>query len=617
MAKYYSLKGTAQWYLYGKKHFTQTGYENAAKNFANPDTEMDVNLTGKNFVVTGANSGLGFQLTKFFASKGGTVYMVCRNQQRAQKALESVQEETKDAKLHLLIGDLTIKGDIEKVAKEFGEIADKIDCLVINAGLCLEEKSLTKEGLEVTFACHLLYGCYYMNKLLLPFIKKGTDPRVMIVTSGGMYPFKLPPFPYVAGEKGIYVGVRQYGYCKRAQVLLAERWAEENKDVTFVTAHPGWAMTEGIERGLNDLAKKFEPYRTAWQGTEGIAWCCVVAGNKLQTGGLYLDRRVETKHMAGPFFTEGSFTKNSKEEVDELTKKLEEYLVNPVVQTTRPVVGDGLLLLTSEQIKASECQTCKEKVKNPKYCRVCGEAQCSTCIGSKVQGAPACGRCFKQSFAIGEQKEAIHDEFMSDVVAFSLDTQSWKAQKPIKGHQVFSRDMPGTKVKAFKVIRTMKCSMASIDQLLNEQYLERHGDWNDTFKEGRTIKQIDNDNSIQYMRFSSKLISDREFVIASRRELRDDGSLLKIERSIVTSEQPVQSKIIRADMPFHVRLFTEVGEGELEYLDVNMTDMGGWLPTGAVNNANAAVTSDEMEQIEVQAQLIDNTLKIVKTKLQN
>merc|ERR1711957_756912 len=147
------------------------------------------------------------------------------------------------------------------------------------------------------------------------------------------------------------------------------------------------------------------------------------------------------------------------------------------------------------------------------------------------------------------------------------------------------------------LIKTMKCSMAAIEQLLHKQYLEKHGLWNDTYKEGKTIKQIDDDNSLQYMRFGSKLITDRDFVIASRRELKDDGTLLKVERSIETSELPV-NKNIRADMPFHVRMFTEVKEGELEYLDVNMTDMGGWIPTGAVNSANASVTIEEMEKIE-------------------
>lgn len=534
--------------------------------------------------------------------------MVCRNQQRAQNAFDSVKEDNRDAKLHILLGDMTIKEDIERVALEFMDKTDRLDCLAINAGLCLEEKGLTKDGLEVTFACHLLYGCYYLTKLLLPSLKKGIDPRVVCVTSGGMYPFKLPPFPYVACEKGKYVGIRQYGYCKRAQVLLAERWAEEHKGVTFVTTHPGWSMTEGIERGLNDLAKHFEPYRTAWEGAEGIAWCCVVPTKKLQNGALYLDRSVQPKHMAGAFFTEGSFTKNTPKQVDEMIDKLEEYLVNPVVQTVKPVVKDGMLLLTSQQIKASECQTCKEKVKSAKYCAVCGETQCSTCLTNKCQGALVCNRCHKQNFAVGGQKEAIHDDFMNDVVAFCLDTKSWKEKKSVKDCQVFSRTMPGTSVKAFKVIKRMNCTMNAIDKLFHEQYLELHGKWNDTFKEGKILKQIDDNNSLQYMRFGGSLISDRDFVIASRRQLREDGSLLKVERSVITSDQPVLSKVIRADMPFHVRLFTQVGNGEIEYLDVNMTDIRGFLPAAVVNNANTSITAGEMDKAARVARLIDQKL---------
>ena len=55
-----------------------------------------------------------------------------------------------------------------------------------------------------------------------------------------------------------------------------------------------------------------------WQGADGIAWLCVVDAAALQSGAFYLDRKVGPKHIAGPFFTEGTYTKNTRAEVDKM-----------------------------------------------------------------------------------------------------------------------------------------------------------------------------------------------------------------------------------------------------------------------------------------------------------
>ena len=74
-----------------------------------------------------------------------------------------------------------------------------------------------------------------------------------------------------------------------------------------------------------DKKSYLEPLRTPWQGAEGIIYLCVAPAQSLEQGAFYLDRRPQKKHMAGPFFTEGSFTKNTAEEVDEMMKGLERW----------------------------------------------------------------------------------------------------------------------------------------------------------------------------------------------------------------------------------------------------------------------------------------------------
>ena len=74
-------------------------------------------------------------------------------------------------------------------------------------------------------------------------------------------------------------------------------------------------MTEGVQSAYGDSKKYLEPLRTLWQGCEGILWLCLGPAAEIKAGEFYLDRAPQRKHMAGPFFSEGSFTKNTPQQV--------------------------------------------------------------------------------------------------------------------------------------------------------------------------------------------------------------------------------------------------------------------------------------------------------------
>ena len=62
--------------------------------------------------------------------------------------------------------------------------------------------------------------------------------------------------------------------------------------------------------------------RTLWEGSEGICWLATTPSKDLEGGAFYLDRKPQRKHIAGPFFTDGSYTRNTDNEVDDMMKKL-------------------------------------------------------------------------------------------------------------------------------------------------------------------------------------------------------------------------------------------------------------------------------------------------------
>lgn len=108
------------------------------------------------------------------------------------------------------------------------------------------------------------------------------------------------------------------------QVLLAERWATEFPEVAFVSAHPGWTATDAVDAAFGDQKKLLEPMRNTWEGAEGICWLIATDRSNLESGQFYLDRKTQKKHIAGPFMSEGSYTKNKPAEVDTMMQNLEE-----------------------------------------------------------------------------------------------------------------------------------------------------------------------------------------------------------------------------------------------------------------------------------------------------
>jgi len=323
---------SSQFYVYGKKHFTRTGYLKHAKNYDSPaqtaaiiapgSPGLDgVDLDGKVVVITGANSGIGKEMATYAATKNATVYMLCRSKDRAEAAKDEIVKLTSNSNVKILIADVGELSQVRRVAEELQSTETKVDCLVCNAGVLLNEKKLTSEGNEVTLASHLMGGSFLLPTLLYPQLKAAEGGRVVFVSSGGMYNSKFPKWPVATSEKS-YDGNLAYSYAKRGQVLLAERWTRDRPDVCWVSCHPGWTNTPAVDLAYGDSKKYLEPMRSIWEGAEGITWLMSTDSKNIESGQFYLDRTPQRKHVAGAFMTDGSFTKNTETEIDEMIENL-------------------------------------------------------------------------------------------------------------------------------------------------------------------------------------------------------------------------------------------------------------------------------------------------------
>lgn len=246
--------------------------------------------------------------------------MVCRNQERGEEARREIIKKTGSDKVHLVVGDCGVAADIRRVAKEIQEREKSLNCLLCNAGALLNKRQTTPEGLEVTFATHLAMGTYLLANELAPLLNGSFDGgRVVAVSSGGMYNVKYDHKAAMSEGSlaSSYDGQLAYAYAKRGQVLLCERRAKEAKDkVTYVSCHPGWTDTPGVEAAYGSTKSWLQPLRTLWQGTEGICWLCIAPKAELQNGAFYLDRSPQELHIGG------SRTKNTEKEVDQMMSEL-------------------------------------------------------------------------------------------------------------------------------------------------------------------------------------------------------------------------------------------------------------------------------------------------------
>ena len=158
---------TTQFYLYGKKHCTLTGYtkhiqkylepvQSAANIKRNEEGADGVDLSGKVIAVTGANSGIGKELSMYAAAKGAKLYMLCRSKERAEKARQEIVDATENDQVEVLLADMGEMSQIRDLTAELQKKESKIDVLVCNAGALFNERRESSEGIELTFASHLL-----------------------------------------------------------------------------------------------------------------------------------------------------------------------------------------------------------------------------------------------------------------------------------------------------------------------------------------------------------------------------------------------------------------------------------------------------------------------------
>ena len=211
-------------------------------------TSADIpDQTGRTFVVTGANAGIGLATTAALTGRGGRVIMACRNPDKAEAARATLPAASRDlARVRRL--DLA---DLDSVA---GFVAERVDVLINNAGLMNIPHALTAQGHEMQFGVNTL-GHHALTAQLAPHL---TDRVVWLGSLAHLWG-RIDTDDLSMERRG-YRPLAAYGNSKLGCLMLAYEWQRRfdraGSGLRSVAAHPGYTATELIRRSDRRVADR-------------------------------------------------------------------------------------------------------------------------------------------------------------------------------------------------------------------------------------------------------------------------------------------------------------------------------------------------------------------------
>ena len=201
-------------------------------------------LSEKTFVITGANSGIGFAAAKIIAARGGRVVFACRNATKMKAAADEVRAASPKAQVDEVVLDLGSLVSVRSAAAEIARRFPVVDVLVNNAGVMFLPYQETLDGVEMQFGTnHLAH--FALTGLLLPQLLAAPAPRVVNVSSifHQMGKLELADIP----KPRLYDEQKAYGMSKLANLLftyeLDRRAKASGTKLRSVACHPGYSAT--------------------------------------------------------------------------------------------------------------------------------------------------------------------------------------------------------------------------------------------------------------------------------------------------------------------------------------------------------------------------------------
>lgn len=249
-------------------------------------------MTGKNVLITGGSSGIGFETAKAIAAQGANVFIVGRDTAKTEQTVKDLIAATGNKNIKYFLANFSSMKSVRQLAEQVKSELSVLDVLVNNAGAVFPEFKLNEEGLEMTIATnHFAY--FLLTNLLLDLIKKAEAGRVVNVSSGSHYKGKLDFESFTHNKR--YFITKAYGQSKLANVFFTQELAERLKgtNVTVNCLHPGVVKTNIGNKDTNWYSG------LTWTMFSRIGGISVEAGAKTS---VYLATSPEVENVTGKYF---------------------------------------------------------------------------------------------------------------------------------------------------------------------------------------------------------------------------------------------------------------------------------------------------------------------------
>ncbi len=135
-------------------------------------------FSGKNCLITGANSGLGFAVSKKFARRGAHTILLCRDKERGEDAVHTIEQETPNASVDLMICDLASMESTQSFIRDFKAKYSKLDILLNNAAVMKRKRTITADGFEMMFQVNYLAPFMFMNAFV-ELLENGSSHQII------------------------------------------------------------------------------------------------------------------------------------------------------------------------------------------------------------------------------------------------------------------------------------------------------------------------------------------------------------------------------------------------------------------------------------------------------
>lgn len=248
------------------------------------DKHLHTSLEGKTIVITGGNSGIGFNVSRYSAYYHMNIIWGCRNLIKANQAKEEILKEFPEAKISIYQLDLASLSSIQDFALKLSNSALKLDYFYHNAGVYHLDKNFTKDGLDLVIGTNY-FGTYYLNELVVDYLSKNSQQtKIIFTTSLTARLGKIKDDDFFMDKN--YKKNQAYFVSKKMISQLFYYETIQNNSLSFMLVHPGATYTPLISKAFKSKAIRSLGYafmKIFFHSPEKAALCTMLSlDNSLQ-----------------------------------------------------------------------------------------------------------------------------------------------------------------------------------------------------------------------------------------------------------------------------------------------------------------------------------------------